>query len=338
MTTFGKVLAILNVVGAVGFIWLAALEYGKHQAWAFQVQQGDFILQGLPVDETEKNADGDVVVNLIGNRMLQQLFSGAGQAVKTQAEEVKKRQSDVLNAVNAEQGAQAKKAKLEEIVLPLAGGAAERANLREQIQKANEPELSPEGPFLGPNSLFAAAFNEANKTELSLEPRRNAIARFLFGTSSSQQDYQRTLVVVGLDHYSREVERQASALQSMLAETELVMAADRKDFEKNHRDLIEQIKAQAERVRGLQGDLERQNAQLQQYNVMINDRKGDGKDLRSQIQSTQDATKAALAKQSEFEKALFTAQKEVATTNAANQRLEEEIKARELRSSGGERP
>ena|SRR2546422_10158626 len=87
MTTFGKVLAILNVVGAVAFIWLAAMDYGKHQAWAFQVQQGNFILQGLPVDETDTNADGEVLVNLIGKRMLEQLFSGAGQPVKTQADE-----------------------------------------------------------------------------------------------------------------------------------------------------------------------------------------------------------------------------------------------------------
>src|SRR5205823_5487821 len=95
MSTFGKALAIVNVLAAAAFIWLAIADYGKRQSMAFQVQQADFVLKGLPVDETEKTPEGDVQVELIGNRMAQQLFSGAGQPVKTQAAEVKKRQADL---------------------------------------------------------------------------------------------------------------------------------------------------------------------------------------------------------------------------------------------------
>jgi hypothetical protein len=329
MSTFGKVLAILNAVVAAIFIWVAVLDYSKHQAWAFHVLQEDFTLHGLPIDETERNADGDLLVEMVGNRMATQLFSGAGQPVKTQTAEVKARQAALLETVNSAADTQAKKAKIEEIVLPLAHSAVERANLHAAIQKAEEKDLGSDGPFLGSGSFFDTAFQDANRSGEAVEHRRDAIARFLFCTGSPE-NFQRTMTVVGLEHYSREVERQATALADMVPQVEVAMADERADFVKNNRALIQEIIDAAERVRRLQDDGEKQKAQLQQYNVLIADRNKDIVDLRKQIQTVQDATRAALAKQGDYEKALFEAQKQVATTNAANQRLETEIKTREL--------
>jgi hypothetical protein len=283
------------------------------------------------VDETDKSPDGDLMTELIGKRMQQQLFSGAGEPVKTQAAEVKKRQSDLVNAVHSEQALDAQKTKLKEIVLPLANTALERANWRQKID--NVPAAQIDAEILGTGSLFDAAFQDANgATNLAAEPRRDAIARFLFSTASpaNPQEYQRAMVVVGLSHYSREVERQAAALADMVPELELAMAAERTDFEKMDRALIQEILARAERIRRLQGDVEKQRAQLQQYNVLIADRNRDVKDLLSQIDVTLNATKKSLAQQGEFEQALFKAQKDSAAINAANQKLESEIKTREL--------
>jgi hypothetical protein len=317
----------VNVLSAAAFIWLAVLDYSKHQAWEFAIQQQDFLIRGIPVDEAEKNADGDPMVELFGKRMQKQLFASEGQAVTTQKAAVEQRHSKLLQDINA--AGPAEKAKLlEKVVIPFARSAFERATLREKInaKDANFDAGGSDSPF----ELAYKDATNAGDAKLPIDAQRGAIARFLFCSSIDQPDYQFALTAVGLDYYAREVERQATALRNMVPEIELAMAGDRASFERLHRTLIDEIVNYADHIRRLQDDLGKQNAQLEQYKALIGQRKADVEDLEKRISAAKQATEVALAKQTDFEQALINAQTGVSKTSEANHKLETEIKNREL--------
>ncbi len=58
MSLLGKILALVNILAAVGFIYLAASDYGKRQQWSYAVYRHDLAINGLPLDEKEVDVDG----------------------------------------------------------------------------------------------------------------------------------------------------------------------------------------------------------------------------------------------------------------------------------------
>ena len=99
MSVFSKVLMVLNVLAAIAFLCVAGLDYGKRQAWTFAVLKQDFILNGLPVDDNEKDVEGRPVVNLVGKSMQKQLFTGLQEPVTTQVKEVERRQKTLRGEI-----------------------------------------------------------------------------------------------------------------------------------------------------------------------------------------------------------------------------------------------
>src|SRR5262245_44888888 len=62
MSLFGKILAVLNVLAAIAFVVLAAMDYQRRQDWSFAVLRHDIALRGLPVNEDEKDREGNLLV------------------------------------------------------------------------------------------------------------------------------------------------------------------------------------------------------------------------------------------------------------------------------------
>src|SRR3954451_9441254 len=97
MSLPGKILAILNLLAAVGFLFLGILDYAKRQAWADLALQREVLLQGLPLDENEPDADGRPRVAGLRPAFLEETFRTAGGSpVRTQLEEVQKVKGRVL--------------------------------------------------------------------------------------------------------------------------------------------------------------------------------------------------------------------------------------------------
>src|SRR2546423_1558806 len=59
MTLFGYFMALLNVIAAGAFLYLALMDYGVRQAWSYAVYRYDFALNGIPVDMTEPDEKGE---------------------------------------------------------------------------------------------------------------------------------------------------------------------------------------------------------------------------------------------------------------------------------------
>jgi len=94
MHWLGKVLAILNLVGVLAVGCLACMDYAKRRAWAYSLFRHELVLSGLPVQETDADAQGRRQTELLSEAVLIDLFKEVGGApVLTQQDEVKRLQS-----------------------------------------------------------------------------------------------------------------------------------------------------------------------------------------------------------------------------------------------------
>ncbi len=334
-----KILAVVNVLAAIAFLWLASLDYAVRRTWAFELQKQDFLLQGLPVDDKQQDADGQALTKLLGSHMSADLFSGVqGPQVKTQIDEVRRRHDELRQEIEQAADPAAKRQKLEEILIPLAHSAAERAQWRSQIRAAKEQDLGGDGPFLkSPDGTLEVAFRAAlqgkpgdSGQELATDPRRDAIAHILFNVCREPKDFQRALVVVGLDAYAHEVNAQANLVAEMVPDVETDIANDRVDFATRDASLLHEIALDAGRLQAAKESLVKEELQLQQYEGLVTARKNDVAEVQKQIDQAKQATAVALKIQGNLENALMKAQAAVGRTQKENVRLERAIRAREL--------
>src|SRR5579883_690853 len=92
------ILAVLNVLGAIAFLFFAAKDYGVRQSWAYANVLYDVAEQGLPLDENETNAEGEKIVTLLGKAGKDQLYDNK-PGPSYQLEEVKRFKSTFDGAI-----------------------------------------------------------------------------------------------------------------------------------------------------------------------------------------------------------------------------------------------
>ena len=136
MSLFGKILALLNIFGALALVYLAMMDYGKRQAWAYSYFRHELFYKGLPLtgagpgDPDGHEAPNKSVVDQLGEELPREIFSKVGgNPVTTQVQEVERVQA-ILDAKL--QTAQAKPNQcylLARILMPLADHYLEREQL-----------------------------------------------------------------------------------------------------------------------------------------------------------------------------------------------------------------
>src|SRR5439155_19580397 len=100
MSLLGKILALINVLAAVGFIYLAASDYGKRKQWSYAVFRHDLAINGLPLDDKQKDVDDVPIVKNLKDPTLAQMFQGAGTPVTTQMAEMENVQQALTEKIN----------------------------------------------------------------------------------------------------------------------------------------------------------------------------------------------------------------------------------------------
>jgi hypothetical protein len=336
MGIYGKVLGIANVLAIVAFLWLAGLDYGKRQSWQLAVREQEVLINGLPVDEKELDTEGRPVVSTINQKMLEQLFQGIGQPVKTGKQEVDARMEAVRGAVRAQENETAKRAKLSDLLLPLARSLSERESWRQRILKGNPDDL-----LQGPESLVdeacrgAADGKNPQGQALDADGWRQSIAHVLVNGSDSQE-LRRAMVVVGLGSYLRELNRQAAALAKMEAELQTAMARDRTAWELAQRTLLREIVGQSERLRALDETLQKQKElHDQRLQAQVRFRRENVEQLNQSIAKAQEDLKADESREARLNEELDTAQKGIANAKIENNELERQLKQIAARVSRG---
>ena len=143
MSIFGKVLAFLNILAALGFLLFAILDWGARANWQYTNWRYDLYSNGLPLDNTEKTLDGDRIDEMLDQKTLSDIFTTiGGSPQKTQVDEVKRVQPIITTYITAAPSAAEKQALTEELQKTL---GAQRplndiriADLRRQIDLAKQ--------------------------------------------------------------------------------------------------------------------------------------------------------------------------------------------------------
>jgi hypothetical protein len=148
MSIFGKVLAFLNILAALGFLLFAILDWGARANWQYTNWRYDLYSNGLPLDNTEKTLDGDRIDEMLDQKTLSDIFTTiGGSPQKTQVDEVKRVQPIITTYITAAPSAAEKQALTEELQKTL--GAQRQLNdiriadLRRQIDLAKQAKPPP---------------------------------------------------------------------------------------------------------------------------------------------------------------------------------------------------
>ncbi len=129
MSLFGKILALLNFLGAVALVYLAGVDYSKRQGWMHSVVMHEAVLRGLPLNNKELDKQGVPRVEQMNATDLASLFSSAGGSpVATQVDEIARVQGVVQGKIPAA-GTRPQTYVLAGILLPLAESYLEREQL-----------------------------------------------------------------------------------------------------------------------------------------------------------------------------------------------------------------
>jgi hypothetical protein len=341
MGLLGKILAIFNVLAAIGFLVLAVMDYGKQRAWSTAIFQEDLLRDGLPVDDTEKDFDGEIISKKIGAYTLQQLLTG-GKPVTTQLEEVNQRQS-ALNDSIAQAGDEAtQRKKMAEILLPLATSFGEREAMKNHIA------TDPLDQLLGDEGPFKTAFREAREGKVAPKItapgtdsvstrgigkglRREAIAHLLFNLGDKPDNYdQRLQGVIGQKAFVGELANQSAVNRQLLDEYETAIRLESKPFESQHHELLSQIVASAQHLQEQRDEAQKQETIRDSHKAMIGRRQEIIADMQARVGAAQKQLDATLARQKELETALDKANSDAARVSEATKTLEKEIRSREL--------
>jgi hypothetical protein len=262
--------------------------------------------------------------------------------VSTQQDEVKRWHDDLLNDLRGKKDEQAKRDRLQQILVPLAETRSERAEIARRIQTERFDQLLA-GPF---ESAFPKPIPPETESDQpgpdpkeSREKRGREIAHLLYtlsqlrGPDGQLEDpvaLPRTKVVVGLRNYNREAERQAVHLREMVQELRAAMVlgkySDRAQFLAQHQERIHQLQQLAADLDDVVAVLNGQKQELEKLEVQVKARRDVVDQRQAELKKAQAETQKELEKQAGQEKELFDSQRAVAEAANENARLERDIR------------
>src|SRR5262245_40941566 len=118
MSLLGKLLAVLNLLAAAGFLYLASASYSARQAWIYAAFRYDLALDGLPVDEAEKDENGDPMHLKVTPQLANEL--AGNDQVRTQEAALDRRRNEIFARLDDSSIPGTRQAKLAGVLLPLA--------------------------------------------------------------------------------------------------------------------------------------------------------------------------------------------------------------------------
>jgi hypothetical protein len=357
MSLFGKILTIFNVLAAIGFFAMAGMDWQKRQAWAESVLQHKMLLDGVPLDEQEKDLEGNPRFKDLQEKSVQKLFqqAGAGGAPAkekwTQVEELKKVKAELVARIeNADAKGpkgekQTKIERLRDILLTLATSTKER----EELKKLAADEKNAEKNYETLETRFNQLFDEPTLSPAPPAPprhtpeeRREMIAHLVCATAdirrldedgtpafTESKAYRRALATTGLEACSREVEAEAAALQHFTDDVRADMTRDREVFVSKYHDRLAEVEDLSEKVARLLGQLKLITDMVDKQRTLVEFRRAEVDKLEKALAAAREATREQLAIQMRMEKELFKARQEQRDNSEANTVLEQRVRTLE---------
>lgn len=328
MTILGKILAILNVLAVLGFMYLAVADWSKRQSWSYAVYRRQLAIDGLPLEAEQRDPAEDIrLVDRQGEVVMDDLKRAAGgqQAVPaTQQEELQAVRADVQNKVNGQDGEDKKADLLRLWLQPLARTTPERNELK--AMKFDQLQAKFNALFEG---ALKPAFDANGKPVRDAAGKRQEIAHLLFNLSDTDIWHQRVLTVVGLKAYVQEATAQAAALADMAYNVRLAVTRDRSAFEAANQAVVKEVRTQADYLEGRKAYLATQEKLKLKNDELVTERTKERNQFKAELEKARKETAAALVDQAKFEKALFEAERRLRDAARANEAYERELRSLE---------
>jgi hypothetical protein len=325
MSTLGKVLAVFNVLAAIGFLVVAAMDYYSRQSWAYSHFRHQLAVNGLPVDAQDDSwrLPGRSISSAFGRDANKDLFPPSGGPT-TQEDEVRGTQKAMSDGVNAAADINAKRAIIAEHLLP----ELQRAEERDEVIR----ELLALKDQAGVDNLvnrFNGIAERAINPRSDREARRRAIADFLYNFEYSAERHARVEKVVGLEQYVGAAERQAVRLRDMIARDQRVMADEQTAFVSQYQGTLPELTVLGNQLQALQAKLIDQKDLVQKHTALRNARQADVNALNTQLAEAKKAVASERAALAAIQRDLFAVQQDVAEAQAKNQQLERDLRNKE---------
>jgi hypothetical protein len=347
MSLAAKILAILNVLAAVGFLVIAGLDWSQRQRWAYAVYRHDLFVDGLPIDDKEKDSNAQPRVDKITDATATALgAAGGGGPVKTQQAEVDRVVGQVRSSIGSNDGQGTKRQKLARFLLALARTSRDR-DLYAQLAAGQEVVGAPNDEELEKQlnqQLDGAREAGGGHTQTAQERKANA-ARLLYLLGEALQSdpntefmstpaFKRFVNVVGLTGATLAIEDQANVIQKMTEEVINSFDAERREFVYAHGQIVynaqnasDNTERQARLLKGKQDDIAKQMQLVDERTVQITK-------LKEQLAALRQQMDERLADQAKAEQEVMDRLVELRNTAKENLELERRIRELEKASSG----
>lgn len=331
MSLLGKILAVFNVLAAIAFFTIGAMDYTHRSQWSYSHFRHQLALHGMPVDKNDDawRLSGRTIKNDLTENSLKDIFQPVGGDPSiTQVEELAKLQAAIQNEINQAPDIDAKRAVLARYLIPIQKTGEDREKIRADLAAA---KTTAEIEALW--NTLAATFDDAKKengnTKRDLLTRRQIIADLLYNIRPDNQWHARVQTVVGLDQYSQAADRQADRLSKMSQRMRDAIADERTQFVNSYLVLIPELENLSKELKRYDERLAEQKSLLNRYTAMKNARSAEVAELNQKIQDATRIVAAETAALHSLEARLFAVQKQIATAQAENQKLERDIRANE---------
>jgi hypothetical protein len=350
MATFGKVLAGFNILAALVFLCLAALDWGKRTDAQYQVFRGELLLHGLPLDDKDpghRNPDDGPLVGYLSKRLLTETFTQArgnaqlgGGEVKTLKEEVTRVKNQVNSAISAGTDEAQKKAIIRGFLLEQVGDGAARDKLAERLDPASSEssaDLQKDLDKLFDDALsdeVPAVPSDTPKGQTDKELKRLQIARLLTFLAPKDADWQhRVAVVVGLKAYTAALDRQGAALAAMVDRARMILRRDQNNFLGAYQSYVSLLRNEADAVAAIDRRIAEEKILLNEQRVIADDLKKRVAEFEKKLADQRADTTKALAQQEALERQIFEVQQKIVQTQDAIAHSEQQLRDLEAKKA-----
>jgi hypothetical protein len=321
MATLGKVLAVFNVLAAIGFLVVAGMDYNKRQSWAYSHFVHQVAVSGLPLDKDDDTGrlPGRTISEQFGTDANKQFFPSGGPM--TQVDEV----SGTVKAFNAAVAnaadINAKRDVIAAHLLPELVQAEERDEVIRALQNLKEDSVA---SLTGKLEAIAAQTTKGDR-----ETRRRAIADFLYNFEYTDVWHKRAQAVLGLDQYVAAAERQTLRLRDMIGRDRQVIAREQAAFVAQYQAVPPELTVLADKLQSLEAKLTEQKELVQKHTALRNARKTEVMTLSNQLAEEKQKAAKEFAALESVQRELFAVQRDWAEAQARNVQLERDLRAKE---------
>jgi chromosome segregation ATPase len=337
MNLFGKILVVFNILAAIAFFVIGAMDYSQRSQWSYSHFRHQIALHGLPVanEDNTWRLPGRSVSSDLTDNTLNDIFSTVGGIPsKTQIDELTKVESQIQTEVDGASSIADKSAVLARYLIPLQKSGADRDAIIAQLRAAKDPAAI-EALWKTLDAAFVDAKSDTSngapgqQARRDLPERRRVIADLLYNIRPENAWHARVQTVVGLNEYAAAADRQADRLAKAAERIRTAIADERTQFVKDYLSLVPELEMLSKELKRYDERSAEQKSLLNRATALKNTRTAEVAEFNTKIQDATRIAAAETAALQALQQRLFAVQKQLAAAQDENQKLERDIRAQE---------